>query len=197
MNCVCPTFRGQASRNCSLLLKESTGFIWKRWLSNCSIFTAKTLCFLSFFSLYILTHILCTVHHVKFIGLLCALTKIRRTGEDASSELWCLLLVRLQHSAHCQVIHRERDVAFRVKSAFQTCAPILSRKQITRRMPVCCRWDITEKCQSASVFSYPQQNILNFSEIKNQWQSSQIQSSYMIMGWVHKNEIIAKKIMET
>lgn len=40
------------------------------------------------------------------------------------SDLGCTLLLHLQLSAHCQAIHKERDLAFRVKSAFQTPAPI-------------------------------------------------------------------------
>ena len=79
-----------------------------------------------------------------------------------------------------------RHLAFRVKSAFQTPATILSRKPTARWMLISCGWATAFKSSTGSHRKIPvsdvQQNILDFSEIKKQWHSSQIQSFFIIMG---------------
>lgn len=95
------------------------------------------------------------------------------TGGGVSSDLRCPLLLHLQLSAHCQAVHKERDLAFRVKSAFQTPAPILSRKPTDRCIPLYCRWATAFESSTGSHWKIPvsgaQQNSLDFSEFKKEY----------------------------
>lgn len=107
--------------------------------------------------------------------------------------------LHLQLSAYCQ--YKERDLAFRVKSMiFQTPAPILARKPTARWMPISYGWATAFESSTGSHWKIPvsdtQHNILDLPEMKQHWLSSQIQASFIIMGWVYKNEIILYRIME-